>query len=186
MTATKTALDPSEIPPGWVSRSEAAKRLRVSERQIQRRHEEGFIRKQTLERRLDQKAATTCYNAEDIAAILANKPNKWSTVVPAAENASQPPAEPKNGKSTALVPAAIDVFSGLQAYFQNLNAQYVPPPPPAKPWLTLKEAADFSGLPAAWLKAAAAAGNVNAIKTGSGRIPNWRFHRDSLIAAPSS
>ncbi len=49
-----------------------------------------------------------------------------------------------------------------------------------RPWLTLAEAAEFSGLPASWLKRAAWSGQVEAINCGSVDRPRWRFHRDSL------
>ena len=58
-------------------------------------------------------------------------------------------------------------------------------PQPPRPWLTLVEAAEFSGLPASWLKRAATSGQVEAINCGSIERPRWRFHRDSL-ARPMS
>jgi hypothetical protein len=62
----------------------------------------------------------------------------------------------------------------------RMPESYTPAPLEPRPWLTLEEAAYFSGLPPGWLKRAAALGNVEAINVGSEKRVSWRFHRDSL------
>jgi hypothetical protein len=49
-----------------------------------------------------------------------------------------------------------------------------------KPWLTLDEAVEYSGLPRGWLLSQAKAGAGFASDFGSGRRRSFRFHRDSL------
>jgi hypothetical protein len=187
-----TAIGAKELARDWMTRKEAATTLGVSERQVQRRAEQGYLRVKILPRRLHEKSHTTMYNRADIAAIAAGSPNKYSVLMNSPEDAPEPAPEPKKALSTALAAPAADQFAGLPAFLANLsqavhaiNATYAPPapaspPPPVKPWLTLNEAAEFSGLPKAYLRSCAEIKAVRAISTSGGRFRNWRFHRDSL------
>ena len=49
-----------------------------------------------------------------------------------------------------------------------------------KPWLGVKDAAEYSGLPAAWLIEQARAGLIRAVNVGSGAREYWRFNRAAL------
>lgn len=49
-----------------------------------------------------------------------------------------------------------------------------------KPWLTTAEAAEYSGLPAAYLLTQARSGAIRAINVGTGKKEFWRFSRRAL------
>jgi hypothetical protein len=60
-------------------------------------------------------------------------------------------------------------------------ARIVPPPAPVvKPWLTLSEAVDYSGLPARYLVQSAIEGSIRAVNVGTGDKAFWRFNREAL------
>ena len=49
-----------------------------------------------------------------------------------------------------------------------------------KPWLTISEAVEYSGLPRSYLLAQARAGAVRAVNVGTGKQEYWRFNREAL------
>ena len=71
-----------------------------------------------------------------------------------------------------------DPFAGLAAHLARLAAAF--PTAQPKPWLTLDEAAEYSGLPRAWLIAQARSGALRAVNVGQGRKEFWRFNREAL------
>jgi hypothetical protein len=86
----------------------------------------------------------------------------------------------KSESQIALVrPGAVDPFAGLAAHLARLSAAF-PSPPRPKPWLTLVEAVEFSGLPQAYLLTQARAGSIRAVNVGTAKQQRWRFHRSSL------
>jgi len=149
--------------PQWVSADAAARLLRTGVRQVQRRAEQGMILKRTLARKPHERKAHVEYRLEDIEAIKAGSPN-YHGVVETAKPARQDVALEIPTKPLAL-PAA--PFDGLPAWLL--------PPAPLKPWLKLKEAAAYSGLPARFLRE-----RVKRLNVGTERSPRWRYHRDSL------
>jgi excisionase family DNA binding protein len=86
--------------------------------------------------------------------------------------------DPENVKTVADACAAA-LRSGLQP---------LEPKPTPKPWLTLAEAVEYSGLPAAYLMGQAKASRdgfttyhgIVVINVGSDKQHRWRFQRDSL------
>ena len=52
--------------------------------------------------------------------------------------------------------------------------------PVLAPHLTLAQAVEYSGLPAAFLIAQARAGKVRAVNVGTGAREFWRFEREAL------
>ena len=58
----------------------------------------------------------------------------------------------------------------------------LPQSPAPKPWLDLKGAVEYSGLPASYLLSQARAGKPWAINVGSEKQARWRFNRDALAA----
>lgn len=94
--------------------------------------------------------------------------------------------------SAALVPAAPDPFAGLAAHLAKLAAAFPAPAPVVKPWLTVDEAAEVSGLPQAWLlKQARKNGHgakcIVAMNVGTEKRAVWRFSREALsLAVPPS
>ena len=71
-----------------------------------------------------------------------------------------------------------DPFAGLAAHLARLAAAF--PTAQPKPWLTLDEAAEYSGLPRAWLIAQARSGALRAVNVGQGTKEFWRFNREGL------
>lgn len=83
-----------------------------------------------------------------------------------------------NGEALALR----SVSSGDPlALLTTALARFVPAPAPViKPWLTLSEAVDYSGLPSTYLVQAARAGTIRAVNVGTGEKAFWRFNREGL------
>jgi hypothetical protein len=162
----KTATDNDE----WLGKVEAAAVLGVSVRQLELKTANGQIRKKTLPKKPNERAARVVYSREDLDAIRAGKPNQWSSA----------PLAPdfRHFGNTGLLrggdPAAV-----LAARHMGL----VPPPIAQKPWLTLQEAAIWSGLPATWLTARAREGAAFALNVAQGSKAHWRFNREALAAA---
>jgi len=75
-----------------------------------------------------------------------------------------------------------DPFTGIMAQLAAF-ARAFPAPASladvARPWLTVKEAAAWTGLPARWLLEKAKAGELRAVNVGLTR-ESWRFSRDGL------
>lgn len=86
-----------------------------------------------------------------------------------------------NAGSTALAPieAAQSLAPLAQAIAAALREGQRGAPEP-KPWLTLPEAAQYSGLPAHWLVAQARLGGIRAVNVGTGSKEFWRFNRAAL------
>lgn len=157
------------IQPGWTQKEDAAKLLGVSIRQLENLAALGRISKMRLPRQVNERSARVLYSIEDIDAIKAGKPR-----LPDPAEAA-PAAVPER----AIVKNGADPFAGLAAHLAAI-ARAFPPPTAERPWLTLAEAAEWSGLPAAWLLAQARAGADFATNVGTGKKARWRFNRASL------
>jgi hypothetical protein len=136
----------------WVNKTEAAEILGVSVRQVEIRAAKGEVRKQVLPKKPNERAARVEYLREDLEAIRAGKPNRRG----------EPTPEPV---ALAVVAPAGDPFAGLAAHLAALSRAF-PPPVETRPWLSLTEAAAWSGLPAAWLLAKAREGSPFAVNVG--------------------
>ena len=78
--------------------------------------------------------------------------------------------------STALAYRAdSDPFAGLAAHLARLGAAFPSKPPALKPYVTLAEAVEYSGLPAAFLISQAREGSIDAVNVGKGKKEFWRF-----------
>jgi hypothetical protein len=224
----------------WLSKAEAAQALGVSVRQLELKTAQGRIRKETLPKKPNERAARVVYSREDLDAIRAGSPNRHgeAAIVPAAtkgrdsvpwgdlieqlsaiaravpspdrqteqlgamvtaiSQAFSIPAQEREAAATERERAmmasidrfiellatretertAEDPFAGLAAHLARLAAAF--PAAQAKPWLTLDEAAEYSGLPRAWLIAQARAGALRAVNVGQGTKEFWRFNREGL------
>lgn len=164
-------LDSSE----WIGKEEAGRLLNVSTRQLQRRAQEGFIARRYLPKSETQKTAPVVYSRADIEQLLREGiPAKYhmpgedeigiaKAPAPQTSLAARPPA-PNGG--------------GELAHLMNYFAAAFPPAP--RPWLALAEAAEYSGLPAAYLVAQARSGAIRAVNVGTGAREFWRFNREGL------
>jgi hypothetical protein len=91
-------------------------------------------------------------------------------VVPAGSNDTAHPG------STAVGPLVRT--DALQHFLASVLQAY--PAQRPKPWLTLAEAAEFSGLPQSYLLTQARAGSIRAVNVGTPKQQRWRFHRAGL------
>lgn len=187
MPEPKTALEE------WIPKAAAAKLLGVSLRQLERREQKGYIEKKQLPRLPTESTARVLYSRADLVALRAGKPNVHARVVddsgPDPEASAEPAVSNGAAPTLALVRRAApagtekDPFAALAAHLARLSAAY-PAPPVAKPWLSIDEAVEYSGLPRSWLVAQARAGAAFAIDVASGGARQiWRFNREALGAA---
>jgi excisionase family DNA binding protein len=97
--------------------------------------------------------------------------------------------EKRDSQETALarvVPArTVEALSGLESAFLAFLQSKVPNavvPIERRVFLTMAESAEFSGLPAAYLRRLIATGKLKAVKTGAG----WRISRVEIEALAST
>ncbi|MBV9448540.1 MAG: hypothetical protein JO345_21860 [Streptosporangiaceae bacterium] len=160
-----------------MTKAEACRLLGVSERQVERRAKAGMIRRRTEPRRPDQFAAPVLFSRADIDAVKNGAPNFHAVV----ENAPEAAVASKQADQTAAT-ARRDPSSELERILLGLGAARLIPLPGSKLWLTLEEAADYSGLPVRWLRTAAADASIVALNVGTSRRRRWLVSRDALAS----
>jgi hypothetical protein len=160
--------------PDWLGKADAAAYLGVGVRQIEKREARGQIEKRVEPRKSNQSASTVLYARRDLDAIKHGVPNQYGVPVP-----DKPPARTLALATTQkqTMPAHVETGRpGLPPVFLP-----DPLPRPVKPWLTLAEAAEYSGLPEAFLARLAKEGAKIAINVGAGKKnARWRFNREAL------
>jgi hypothetical protein len=166
----------------WLSKADAAAFLRVSSRQIERRAAQGYVEARRLPRRPTERSERVVYSRVDLEAIRDGKPNQHGIPDDSVDNSAKPtgaveisPVQPAKAAALAHTapPGAWETLAGAFA------ARFAPAAP-VPPWLTLREAAEYSGLPASWLEREARAGNAFALNVGSAKRASWRFSRNAL------
>lgn len=163
----RVALDPSELALSWMPKKEAAEFLGVSLNQLTVRVREGYIEKRS-------EKTGPVFSVADMVALKSGKPIRVNS-------ASSPSPQPQvEAMAQAIVAHSPDPFAGLAAHLAKLAAAYPSPAPELKPWLTLDEAARYSGLPARFLVDRARSGGLRAVNVGPGSREFWRFHREGL------
>lgn len=144
----------------WIPKADAAKRLAISIRQIENLTAKGRIRKRKMAKAAWEKTGRVVYAAADIEAIRSGeRPAPAAALVPVAPAPAGSPGEP---------------LAALTALARALGL-----PAPGKPWLSLREAADYSGLPARHLVESARSGQMRARNVGVKR-ERWMFPREGL------
>lgn len=198
-------LDPKE----WLSKAHAAKFLGVSLRQIERREAQGAIEKRTLPRLATESTGRVLYSRADLVALKNGTPNTHARAVdpePEESDTSQAVSErlnpSQNGNPTALAvvqssASRIRELEGWAAKNESLmvvqdrlievlsKTPTLPAPaaPAPKPWLTLEEAVEYSGLPRGYLLKRAREGWDAAVDVSTGGAHQfWRFNRAALGA----
>jgi hypothetical protein len=165
-------------PDAWLGKAEAADFLGVSVRQIEYRAARGEIRKREMPKARHERAARVVYSREDLDAIRQGEPKQYGPVmtpsapVPAAVAALDISRPFSTASGVLALPAAL-----IDALRERRE-----PAPVLKPWLSLTDAAEYSGLPASFLLAQARQGAPWAINVGQGSKAHWRFNRDGLGA----
>jgi hypothetical protein len=190
----------------WLPKQQAAQLLGCSERQLDRRYEQGHVEKRTLPRGPLERTAAVVYSKADIEALKNNTPNTYSRAVKetnvrpeaghtsdATYDESPAPISPAvsndaNGMPPASSLARIDpgLKELLEVITMRLRPAPEPPAPALKPWIPLEEASAISGLPQDYLVARARDGapwalNTGTVKMDRARRASLRFNREALM-----
>lgn len=151
----------------------AAELVGCSVRQIERFASEGLVRKWTPPKAPNERTAPVVYSRADLLAVKsgAKATTSGESVAKTARLESGSKAEVNR-----VLPGAAEILAHIAA------ALALPAPQSLKPWLSIPEAAEFSGLPAAFLRARAPelARVGAAVNTGRGNSPRWRILRSQL------
>jgi len=184
----------------WVSKAEAVALLGTSARQVERRAEAGNIAKKVEAKQPWQKAAPVYYSKGDILALKSGTPNQHATVVPPhngngnghlgnslGSTGATPTTDAATPATLATIPTpdnALQLVSIWKDLAVKLGALAVATPattqPTSKPWMTLAEAATWSGMPLRWIRAKAESGWEGAENIGTGKAKFWRINREAL------
>lgn len=167
----------------WITKDEAARLLGVNPRQVQQRAAHGYIEKRVLPRLPTERQGRVEYSRVDVDALKAGKPNMHATQV---DDVGPLAPSGEGTRDLALFHGAAPLrrSSGLGAPLEMIRglaeiAAALQPPAPAAPkaWLTLGEAAAYSGLTPATIEELVRDRQVFAI----GRGPKtWRIQRAGL------
>lgn len=147
---------PDDLLNDWLTKTEAAAFLQVSEKTIERLATKGGVRRATRKR--PGVRPLPVYNPDDLQKVK-DSHTAQVVVVPSAE-ARTP---------TALAPRT-DLPSFLKTFFPAADM-----PVQDKLFLTLKEAARYSGLPQSTIRRLVHVGQLSAVKAGG-----WRIKRSDL------
>ena len=146
----------------WKTQEEAAEILRCSKKTISRMAEQGKI--QRVLRRVPGRKPMPVFNPSDIEAQASETVN------------IQPFPVPRHVEKKALAPQARSRESAmLMQLLMDRAATTLNTSPRHKVFLTLKEAADYSGMPRAWLLQKIRKEELPAIKAGG-----WRIRRADI------
>jgi hypothetical protein len=177
--------------PDWLPAAEAAALLGVKRRQLQMRERQGYIEKRVLPRSPTESVGRVEYSRADIEALLRGAPNTHAREIPAepltldqAIGLSDSAMRANGKPSTALAlrsPLRGDTLQHFLAAVLAENPIRHEPPAFLRPWLTLAEAVDMSGLPAPYLLTRAERGWDAAVNVGRRKGGRWRFSREGLV-----
>ena len=162
----------------WPTHTEAATQLGTDERTIRRWIESGRLKSSRRSR--PGSKPVVIIDPETIARVRAERRtpivlNGQESETTASDSGSMPLAR--------IAPDARDPFAGLAAHLAGLATFAAHYPAPSKPWLTLDEAVEYSGLTRGWLlnEAEAGQGSIEIRDMGKHtRGGRWRFLRDDL------
>jgi hypothetical protein len=168
----------------WLTKRDAATFLGVSTKQVERREAAGQLRKRTLPRAPGETSARVVYSRADLLALKAGAPNEYGTPLAAImQGAPAQTARVSQNETHALATSRVDSFAAaLFAHFEagRLSAA----PSVVRPWLTLDEAAAWSGLSRGYLLRRAREGAPFALdQSDGGTRAAWRFSRAGLEGA---
>ena len=138
----------------WLTKTQAASVLQVSEKTIERLARKGEIRRETRKR--TGARSLPVYSPEDLERVKAEQIPQVAVLPPQAEA----------GEVPAVVPR-VDLPSFLQALIPGTGDV----PVKDKLFLTVKEAVRYSGLPESTIRRLLRGGKLPAIKAGGWRIP---------------
>lgn len=157
-TTTQEAQEPTKWPPdGWLTKKQAAERLGLSESRIAAMGGDDRDIHIIMSRNPESNQKVTLFHSGDVERIAFEREN------PA--QASKVPA--KLDKPIVASPHYAEKFYGVS-------------PVSPKPWITISEAADYTGLPASILAKLVESGALPAIDCGPRVGGKWRIKRTDL------
>lgn len=168
----------------WPTKKEVMDKLHMSEKTVERRINEGKIRKR--ERFIPGRKPLPILHPEDVRTL------QQQVLIPI----------PVKKENHAVTPSYTDVapwLSTLTTILVKLERnpeRFFPPSlpvnPPEKPFLTVKEAAKYSGLPEDYLRRQIASGGILAVKTNRSEKVNhylirwdWLWRHDGVTSSPA-
>jgi excisionase family DNA binding protein len=170
-----------KIPPDfsvWPTKAEAAQIIGCSTKTIESLAQSGKLQ-QSSRRRVETGALIAVYHPGDVERI--RRERNPEAVTPFVVTASQNHSETSREAAVARPqPQQGEILQALLAAL-SANSQRLPEPAvrtSEKLFLSISEAADFSGLPRSYVREQMRAGKLPAIKTGAG----WRIRRADLSA----
>ncbi len=163
----------------WLTKAQAAEAIGVSTKFVEQLAKEKKL--QAAKRKQPETGAwVSVYHPDDVERLRKERnPEAEAFTLPAVEPAAGVASDP-DGKPNAVAirqQSPTDFFKALAAAVgssqnsQNLNVRVA-----ERLFLTIPEAADYSGLPQAHLRRLMTEGKITALKTGSG----WRIRRVDL------
>jgi excisionase family DNA binding protein len=162
----------------WLTKAQAADAIGVSTKLI-----EQFAKEKKLQTAKRQRAETgawvSVYHPDDVERLRKERqPEADPFIVPVAEATPEPETHATNGNAIAIRQSPAEflqaLFAALKAASENSENHTVRIT--ERLFLTIPEAADYSGLPQAHLRRLMATGTIAGMKTGSG----WRIRRVDL------
>jgi DNA-binding CsgD family transcriptional regulator len=165
----------------WLDKHEAAKRLDLNWRTVLAMAKAGKIRSEKV-RDPETRQRVVKLHAGDIQRLCYDRDHPEPTT-PLTRREKTVAEAVNNLESNRQIAARLNLGTEtldelLERIYQKMGVAGRLATP--KPWLTLEEAAEYSGLPLRWLRTKAAEGSIHAIDVGSGQRHIWRFNRDGL------
>jgi excisionase family DNA binding protein len=160
----------------WPTKKEVMDRLHMSEKTVERRINEGKIRKR--ERFIPGRKPLPILHPEDVRAL------QQQVLIPIAVKNDHPAVPPSTSSRSDIAQVLVPLTALLTKLERNPEAFFppsLPATPPEKPFLTVKEAAKYSGLPEDYIRRQIASGAIPAIKTNrSTKVNHWMIRWDHL------
>ena len=159
----------------WLSKAEAARRLQVSEKTIDR-----MADRQQIERRMRQRPGRKAEPVFDPEAVDSLASERTPATVAPAPAALARQADPRSAAPRRVDHPVAAIAEALAAAI----AQTITPRPPAA-WLTIAEASRHTGLSKSLLKRLAHSGRVRAIRDRGLKLFRDDLHNPDTIATVS-
>lgn len=160
----------------WPTKQEVMQQLHMSEKTVERRINEGKIRKQ--ERFIPGRKPLPILHPQDV------KELQRQVLIPMTlkhEETDIPTVPASRFDITAAVPPLAALLTKLEQNPERFFPPPLPVTPPSKPFLTIKEASEYSGLPEDYIRRQIASGGLRAIKTNrSEKVNHWAIRWDWL------
>lgn len=155
--ATQSTQEPSWPPSGWLTKQQAAERLNLSTSRVFALGEAGIIKTQRFKSPTSGQFVAI-FHSGDIERVIYER-----------ENPDKLPA--KLDKPIAVSPQYSEKWYGIK-----------PIEPRQKPWITISQAADYTGLPVSNILKGVESGEIPARDVGPRPGGRWRVKRSDLDA----